>query len=277
MKRIAVLGALAVLGAALVTPAVTPAKKSQRNIVQVASRSDDFDTLVKLVKAAGLVGTLSGKTKYTVFAPTDAAFAKVPKVDARRPGQGQGEAARGPALPRRRGQRPGLEGRDAGHREDGCRAPPSTSTCRATPSTSTRRRCSRPTSARGTASSTSSTRSSSRDPDGVRPGSRGRVAAHVVGQHPHEPGQPAVLPRQAALTLGAGVLEQHGDQRELVGAAERGGVRLARLEQPRRPARRSGTRPPRAGSMSSRFDPSRAARKRFSSSTSGAPISSAGA
>ena len=80
MKRIAVLGVVAVVGAALITPAISPAKKqSKPNIVQIASRSDDFDTLVKLVKAAGLVGTLSGKTKYTVFAPTDAAFAKVPK------------------------------------------------------------------------------------------------------------------------------------------------------------------------------------------------------
>jgi len=39
-----------------------------------------FSTLVSLVKKAGLVGVLSGKTNYTVFAPTNAAFAKVLKM-----------------------------------------------------------------------------------------------------------------------------------------------------------------------------------------------------
>jgi uncharacterized surface protein with fasciclin (FAS1) repeats len=51
----------------------------KRNIVQTAVAAGQFKTLVKLVKRAGLAGALSGKTQLTVFAPTDAAFAKVPQ------------------------------------------------------------------------------------------------------------------------------------------------------------------------------------------------------
>jgi len=51
---------------------------STRNIVQNAVNSKDHTTLVAAVKAAGLVDTLSGKGPFTVFAPTNAAFAKLP-------------------------------------------------------------------------------------------------------------------------------------------------------------------------------------------------------
>jgi len=51
----------------------------KKNIVQTAVAAGQFKTLVKLVKRAGLAGALSGKTQLTVFAPTDAAFAKVPQ------------------------------------------------------------------------------------------------------------------------------------------------------------------------------------------------------
>jgi len=54
----------------------TVGKKS--NIVEVAVANGSFKTLVAAVKAAGLVDTLSGKGPFTVFAPTDAAFAKLP-------------------------------------------------------------------------------------------------------------------------------------------------------------------------------------------------------
>ena len=47
-------------------------------IVEVAASNGSFNTLVAAVKAAGLADTLSGKGPYTVFAPTDAAFAKLP-------------------------------------------------------------------------------------------------------------------------------------------------------------------------------------------------------
>lgn len=50
-----------------------------KNIVETAAGAPQFSTLVSLVKKAGLVGVLSGKTNYTVFAPTNAAFSKVPK------------------------------------------------------------------------------------------------------------------------------------------------------------------------------------------------------
>jgi uncharacterized surface protein with fasciclin (FAS1) repeats len=52
----------------------------QPNIVALAASSPNLSTLVKLVKSAGLVKTLSGSSKLTVFAPTNAAFAKVPKT-----------------------------------------------------------------------------------------------------------------------------------------------------------------------------------------------------
>jgi uncharacterized surface protein with fasciclin (FAS1) repeats len=52
---------------------------SAATIVETASANKDFSTLVTAVKAAGLVDTLSGKGPFTVFAPTNAAFAKLPK------------------------------------------------------------------------------------------------------------------------------------------------------------------------------------------------------
>ena len=51
---------------------------SAANIVQTAASTGNFNTLLAAAKAAGLVGALSGHTKLTVFAPTDAAFAKLP-------------------------------------------------------------------------------------------------------------------------------------------------------------------------------------------------------
>ena len=47
-------------------------------IVDIAAGNPDFSTLVELVKAAGLAETLSGDGPFTVFAPTNAAFSKVP-------------------------------------------------------------------------------------------------------------------------------------------------------------------------------------------------------
>ena len=48
------------------------------DIVDTAMAAGQFETLVAAVKAAGLVGTLKGDGPFTVFAPTDAAFAKLP-------------------------------------------------------------------------------------------------------------------------------------------------------------------------------------------------------
>ena len=50
-------------------------------LIDVAVADGHFKTLAKALKAAGLVPTLKGKGPFTVFAPTDDAFAKIPKTD----------------------------------------------------------------------------------------------------------------------------------------------------------------------------------------------------
>ena len=52
-----------------------------KDIVETAVAAGNFKTLATALGAAGLVDTLKGKGPFTVFAPTDAAFAKVPKAD----------------------------------------------------------------------------------------------------------------------------------------------------------------------------------------------------
>ena len=64
--------------AALTLPIHTLSAADAKNIVEVAAGAGQFKTLVAAVKAAGLVETLSGKGPFTVFAPTDEAFAKLP-------------------------------------------------------------------------------------------------------------------------------------------------------------------------------------------------------
>ena len=59
------------------SPAI--AADAPKSIVETAVASGKFKTLVAAVKAAGLVDALSGKGPLTVFAPTDEAFAKLPK------------------------------------------------------------------------------------------------------------------------------------------------------------------------------------------------------
>jgi uncharacterized surface protein with fasciclin (FAS1) repeats len=75
-RTIAIVAVIAAVGVPISGAfAAAPSK----NIVQTAVAAGKFKTLVKLVSKAGLAPTLSGKQNYTVFAPTDAAFAKVPK------------------------------------------------------------------------------------------------------------------------------------------------------------------------------------------------------
>ena len=63
-----------------VTYAVDHHKEGEKkDIVDTAVAAGSFDTLVAAVKAAGLVETLKGDGPFTVFAPTDEAFAKIPK------------------------------------------------------------------------------------------------------------------------------------------------------------------------------------------------------
>lgn len=68
-----VVGSLFVISTSLATAA--------EDIVDKAVAAGNFTTLVTAIKAAGLVDTLKGKGPFTVFAPTDDAFAKVPKAD----------------------------------------------------------------------------------------------------------------------------------------------------------------------------------------------------
>lgn len=78
MKRtIASVLAATLAVATLSAPSALAAR--QQDIVQVAASSRQFSTLVRLVRAAGLVRALSGNAKLTVLAPTNAAFAKVPR------------------------------------------------------------------------------------------------------------------------------------------------------------------------------------------------------
>jgi len=70
---------LVVLGFAFLATVNTFAQKATTNIVGVAVGSADHSTLVAAVKASGLVETLSSKGPFTVFAPTNEAFSKLPK------------------------------------------------------------------------------------------------------------------------------------------------------------------------------------------------------
>jgi uncharacterized surface protein with fasciclin (FAS1) repeats len=80
---LAALAAVSISGAAPAFAADNPTvggapMYANKTIVENAVNSKDHTTLVAAVKAAGLVETLSGKGPFTVFAPTNAAFAKLP-------------------------------------------------------------------------------------------------------------------------------------------------------------------------------------------------------
>lgn len=68
----------AIAAAGLTVSALPAVAAPTANIVGTAAGSADHTMLVAAVKAAGLVDTLSGKGPFTVFAPTNAAFAKLP-------------------------------------------------------------------------------------------------------------------------------------------------------------------------------------------------------
>jgi uncharacterized surface protein with fasciclin (FAS1) repeats len=83
MTIIAVLALALAVGVATATAGrTTPAGPTmgEKNLVQTAVAAGQFKTLASLIQKAGLAGALEGKGPYTVFAPTDAAFAKVPKA-----------------------------------------------------------------------------------------------------------------------------------------------------------------------------------------------------
>jgi uncharacterized surface protein with fasciclin (FAS1) repeats len=70
---------LLVIGIAALGTIKTSTAYSSKDIVDTAISAGSFNTLVTAVKAADLVDTLKGEGPFTVFAPTDAAFAKLPK------------------------------------------------------------------------------------------------------------------------------------------------------------------------------------------------------
>ena len=85
MKVISIATASAVLalgvvaGGAAATAEQAAPSQAKGNLVQTAVGAGQFRTLASLLKQAGLTRTLQTKGPFTVFAPTDAAFAKVPK------------------------------------------------------------------------------------------------------------------------------------------------------------------------------------------------------
>ena len=70
--------AVALTSVSLIASAQMTDTMAKKDIVDTAIAAGDFKTLATALKAAGLVDTLKGKGPYTVFAPTDAAFAKLP-------------------------------------------------------------------------------------------------------------------------------------------------------------------------------------------------------
>ncbi|MBC8058243.1 MAG: fasciclin domain-containing protein [Rhizobiales bacterium] len=71
MKNLLIVGAIA----------LASFSAQAKDIVDTAVGAGTFKTLATALQAAGLVDTLKGKGPFTVFAPTDEAFAKVPKAD----------------------------------------------------------------------------------------------------------------------------------------------------------------------------------------------------
>ncbi len=76
-RRFALRGMIAAAALSAVA-ACTPMMQKDPDIVDIAASNPDFSTLVAAVKAAGLVDTLKGPGPFTVFAPTNEAFAALP-------------------------------------------------------------------------------------------------------------------------------------------------------------------------------------------------------
>jgi uncharacterized surface protein with fasciclin (FAS1) repeats len=83
IKKMALAGVVLIMGLAFAVVPVSGANAASsdvvaKDIVDTAISAGSFNTLVKAVQAAGLVDVLKGDGPFTVFAPTDAAFAKLP-------------------------------------------------------------------------------------------------------------------------------------------------------------------------------------------------------
>jgi len=78
MKKILTLAIATLLISPLTQRALAAEAAAPQTVVAIAAGNADFSTLVAAIKAAGLAETLSGTGPFTVFAPTNAAFAKLP-------------------------------------------------------------------------------------------------------------------------------------------------------------------------------------------------------
>ncbi len=92
----------------------------KKDIVDTAVAAGDFKTLAAALQAAGLVETLKGQGPFTVFAPTDAAFAKLPAgtVDSLLKPENKAKLAEHPHVPRGAGEGEGRRRREADERQD---------------------------------------------------------------------------------------------------------------------------------------------------------------
>lgn len=79
MKLLASFAASAAFLLPITSQAETPDAKPTKTVVEIAAGNEDFSTLVAAVKAAGLAEALSGDGPFTIFAPTNDAFAKLPE------------------------------------------------------------------------------------------------------------------------------------------------------------------------------------------------------
>lgn len=73
------LSLMAAAASLFVVPASSAAQMAEKDIVTIAVEAGTFNTLAAALEAAGLVDTLQGDGPFTVFAPTDEAFAKLPE------------------------------------------------------------------------------------------------------------------------------------------------------------------------------------------------------
>jgi transforming growth factor-beta-induced protein len=73
-------GVIHIIDSVLLPPAKANTMVAKKSITEIAAGNPDFSTLVSLLKSTGLDKTLAGAGAFTVFAPTNAAFAKVPKA-----------------------------------------------------------------------------------------------------------------------------------------------------------------------------------------------------
>ena len=78
MKTFSAIALGVVAAATFIGTAASPVRAQQKDIVDTAVAAGSFNTLAAALQAAGLIETLKGKGPFTVFAPTDAAFAKLP-------------------------------------------------------------------------------------------------------------------------------------------------------------------------------------------------------